>query len=206
MLSWLSCLCREPKLFSAVEAVIRYAGAARRAGDLYASRSILSKARNAFMGLQVRQTAGKITAAGEHRCIFIYYYYHYHYFEISYIDVSRVTCICMFCLFHIFDFDTFDSHIVYQIWQTFSSDLSGRLDGSAHAHCGTHVFHPCDVILSCDTVCCRLSHMFAVSVVIFNRHTGMHTHSFVLRKVTQASPSFAAHRVLRMCTLSTRPC
>ncbi|MEW5315729.1 MAG: hypothetical protein WDW38_007136 [Sanguina aurantia] len=43
---------REPKLFGAIEAVVRYAGASRRAGDLYAGRSILSKARNAFKGLQ----------------------------------------------------------------------------------------------------------------------------------------------------------
>lgn len=47
---------REPKLFGAIEAVVRYAGASRRAGDLYAGRSILSKARNAFKGLQVSRT------------------------------------------------------------------------------------------------------------------------------------------------------
>ncbi len=45
--------CREPRLFSAVEAALRYGGAARRAGDLYGSRSLLLKARNVFKGLQV---------------------------------------------------------------------------------------------------------------------------------------------------------
>lgn len=60
------CLCREPKLFSAIEAVVRYAGASRRAGDLYASRSILSKARNAFMGLQVCGS-GDLTLKNGHR-------------------------------------------------------------------------------------------------------------------------------------------
>lgn len=45
---------REPRLYAAVEAVLRYGGASRRAGDLYGSRNLLSKARNVFKGLQVR--------------------------------------------------------------------------------------------------------------------------------------------------------
>ncbi|PNW80892.1 hypothetical protein CHLRE_07g333950v5 [Chlamydomonas reinhardtii] len=43
---------REPRLYAAVEAVLRYGGASRRAGDLYGSRNLLSKARNVFKGLQ----------------------------------------------------------------------------------------------------------------------------------------------------------
>ncbi|KAG2488981.1 hypothetical protein HYH03_012422 [Edaphochlamys debaryana] len=43
---------REPKLYAAVEGVLRYGGSARRAGDLYGGRNLLSKARNVFKGLQ----------------------------------------------------------------------------------------------------------------------------------------------------------
>eukprot|EP00798_Chlamydomonas_sp_ICE-L_P025257 gene25257-10905_t len=42
----------EPKLFAAVEAVLKYAGAAKRAGDLYGTRSIMNKARSMFKGLR----------------------------------------------------------------------------------------------------------------------------------------------------------
>jgi vacuolar protein sorting-associated protein 45 len=43
---------REPRLFAAVDAVLRYAGGERRAGDLYGSRNLLHKAKNLVRGLQ----------------------------------------------------------------------------------------------------------------------------------------------------------
>lgn len=43
---------RDPKLFAAVENVLQYAGSDKRAGDLYASRSLLGKAKTMFKGLQ----------------------------------------------------------------------------------------------------------------------------------------------------------
>eukprot|EP00197_Chlamydomonas_leiostraca_P009713 CAMPEP_0202866444 /NCGR_PEP_ID=MMETSP1391-20130828/7558_1 /ASSEMBLY_ACC=CAM_ASM_000867 /TAXON_ID=1034604 /ORGANISM="Chlamydomonas leiostraca, Strain SAG 11-49" /LENGTH=607 /DNA_ID=CAMNT_0049546387 /DNA_START=64 /DNA_END=1887 /DNA_ORIENTATION=+ len=43
---------REPRLYAGVDAVLRAAGQARRAGDLYASRSIMNKAKTMFKGLQ----------------------------------------------------------------------------------------------------------------------------------------------------------
>ncbi|GFR51106.1 hypothetical protein Agub_g13436, partial [Astrephomene gubernaculifera] len=43
---------REPRLYAAAEAVLRYGSSSRRAGDLYGSRNLLNKARNVFKGLQ----------------------------------------------------------------------------------------------------------------------------------------------------------
>mmetsp|Transcript_12637 Transcript_12637/g.27322 ORF Transcript_12637/g.27322 Transcript_12637/m.27322 type:complete len:611 (-) Transcript_12637:472-2304(-) len=43
---------RDPKLFAALDAILKYGGEARRAGDLYASRSMLSKAIKVFKGVQ----------------------------------------------------------------------------------------------------------------------------------------------------------
>ncbi|GIL89317.1 hypothetical protein Vretimale_11146 [Volvox reticuliferus] len=43
---------REPRLYAAAENILRYGGAARRAGDLYGSRNLLQKARNVLKGLQ----------------------------------------------------------------------------------------------------------------------------------------------------------
>lgn len=49
-------LCRrEPSLFAVMDAVLAYGGMAKRVGDLYASRSILSKARTMIQGLKVRR-------------------------------------------------------------------------------------------------------------------------------------------------------
>lgn len=43
---------RSPKLYDALELVLRYAGQAKRAGDLYATRSIMGRAKAVFKGLQ----------------------------------------------------------------------------------------------------------------------------------------------------------
>lgn len=43
---------REPRLYSAVEAVLKWAGSDKRAGDLYANRSILHKVKALAKGLQ----------------------------------------------------------------------------------------------------------------------------------------------------------
>lgn len=43
---------REPKTFGAIEAVLRVAGQQQRAGDLYATRSLVNKALTMFKGLQ----------------------------------------------------------------------------------------------------------------------------------------------------------
>ncbi len=43
---------REPRLYAAIEAVLRYAGSDKRAGDLYGSRNLLHKAKNLVKGLQ----------------------------------------------------------------------------------------------------------------------------------------------------------
>ena len=45
--------CREPRLFSVIEAMFDYAGSSKRMGDLYASRSIMNKAKTMFKGLKV---------------------------------------------------------------------------------------------------------------------------------------------------------
>jgi vacuolar protein sorting-associated protein 45 len=46
-------MCREPKCYAAIEGALRAAGSVQRAGDLYATRSIMSKAKTIFKGLQV---------------------------------------------------------------------------------------------------------------------------------------------------------
>ncbi|GAX73583.1 hypothetical protein CEUSTIGMA_g1034.t1 [Chlamydomonas eustigma] len=43
---------KNPKLFSCVEAVLQYAGNSKRAGDLYASRTIMGRAMTMFKGMQ----------------------------------------------------------------------------------------------------------------------------------------------------------
>lgn len=43
---------RDPKLYAAVEVTLQHAGNAKRAGDLYASRSIASKVGTLFKGLK----------------------------------------------------------------------------------------------------------------------------------------------------------
>lgn len=43
---------REPQLFAAVDLVLQHAGNAKRAGDLYASRSVLNKVSTMFRGLR----------------------------------------------------------------------------------------------------------------------------------------------------------
>jgi hypothetical protein len=45
---------REPQLFAVIQSMLSYAGSSRRVGDLYASRSIMNKAKTMIKGLKVR--------------------------------------------------------------------------------------------------------------------------------------------------------